>query len=24
LNKHWRCFFMCQLSLNSPVTVAEP
>jgi hypothetical protein len=24
LNKHWRCFFMCQLSLNSTVTVAEP
>jgi hypothetical protein len=24
LNKHWRCFLMCQLRLNSTVTVAEP
>jgi hypothetical protein len=24
LNKHWRCFLICQLSLNSPVPVAEP
>jgi hypothetical protein len=24
LNKHWRCFLMCQLRLISPVTVAEP